>query len=187
MWGLATEKWRPISPTAFHASDSRTETKHWMVVGLVPKHPGETSESLHPCWDWGHTPDREGSTQRGRLLHREAGCCTVQQSRAMGSPSDQHVVPSRQSPDTPTSSPCGPCAVSIVFPCSYLAALLAHAGAAIQPPPLCLASPLIWPSACSRADFTSQNWSLGPGRAGKQDFLTLLCLMLEERSARQNW
>lgn len=181
-----------LSPAAFHAFDSRTETKTWIVVVLVPKHPGETGESLHPCrsWDWGLTFGREGlssALSRAGWSIGELAAAPCSGAGRWASPPTGTPSPQGQSPNTPSGSPRGPRALSPVFLCSYPAALLAHAGAAEQPPPPCLGSPPVWPSACSRADFSSQNHSPGPGWAGKQDFLTLFCLMLEERPARQNW
>lgn len=79
----------------------------------------------------------------------------------------------------------GPVPSAVFFPAPLLPHDLLRQA---QPsgPPRSLGSPPAWPSACRGADFSSQNRSLGPGRAGKRDFLTLLCLMLEERPARQN-
>lgn len=137
----------------------------------------------------GHTFGREGvsaalSRAGWSIEELDAGPCSGAERGAP--PPTSTSSPQGQSPNTPISSPCGPCALSSVFLCSYPAGLLANAGAVIQPPLRCLGSPPVWPSACGVADFSSQNRSLGPGQAGKQDFLTLLCLMLEERPARQN-
>lgn len=171
-----------LSPAAFHAFDSRTETKTWIVVVLVPKHPGETGESLHSfcSWDWGHMFGREGLSS---ALSR-AGWSMGELAAAPCSGAGQW---SGAEPKHPHRFPVWPLCSQPRFSLLLSCCITCSCERSRTTLPPCLGSPAVWPSACSRADFSSQNHSLGPGWAGKQDFLTLFCLMLEERPARQNW
>lgn len=108
------------------------------------------------------------------------GSALCSEAEGWAPPPASMLSPKGKSPNTPTSSLSGSCALSTAFPGSDPAALLAGAGTAVHTPPmpgLALRPPhgrLQFPELLSRARMSRKSGFLDAG------------LMLEERPARQN-
>lgn len=178
---LRTVNWKMLSnlsflsPAAFHNPDSRTETKPWNQA-LNHSKPGPSTSRRNPPpmlqLRLGTTFGRKdllAALDKGRLGHGRGRWCPVQWSRMMGSPPSSMLSPEGESPNTPSSSLCAPMPSALLFP----APILLHCR--LVEAQLCTPhQSLGWPSAHSRADYSSQSCSPGPAWAGNRDFLTLV-------------
>lgn len=189
---LRTVNWKIISnlsflsPRTFHDSDRRTETKPWNQA-LNHGRPGPSTS-----WaDWREPPPmlqlrlgthlaEKVSWQQRKAWPWGSEWCPGQWSRMTGSPPASMLFPEGESPKSPSSSLCGPRALSTAFPCSSPAHHLLLEAAVHTPPTPGLALRPQWsrlqlPELLSRARMSRKSGFLDTG------------LMLEERSARQNW